>query len=67
MDALLQSAPDAAAESKLLLLEQAGLQLSDQQVRALAHQAAAKRASPEAAEGLQSFQDKRRPAWYPTG
>ena len=67
VDALLQSAPDAAAESKLLLLEQAGLQLSDQQVRALALQAAAKRASPEAAEGLQSFQDKRRAAWYPGG
>ena len=67
VDALLQSAPDAAAESKLLLLEQAGLQLSEQQVRSLALQAAAKRASPEAAEGLQSFQDKRRPAWYPSG
>ena len=67
VDALLQSAPDAAAESKLLLLEQAGLQLSDQQVRALALQAAAKRASPEAAEGLQSSRDKRRAAWYPSG
>jgi methylglutaconyl-CoA hydratase len=67
IDALLQSAPDAAADSKLLLLEQAGLQLSEQQVRALALQAAAKRASPEAAEGLQSFQDKRKPSWYPSG
>jgi methylglutaconyl-CoA hydratase len=67
VDALLQSAPDAAAESKLLLLEEAGLQLSEQRVRALAHQAAAKRASPEAAEGLQSFQEKRKPAWYPSG
>jgi methylglutaconyl-CoA hydratase len=67
VDALLQSAPDAAAESKLLLLEQAGLQISEQQVRALALQAAVKRASPEAAEGLQSFQEKRKPAWYPGG
>jgi methylglutaconyl-CoA hydratase len=67
VDALLHSAPEAAAESKLLLLEQAGLQLSEQQVRALALQAAAKRASPEAAEGLRSFQEKRKPAWYPGG
>jgi methylglutaconyl-CoA hydratase len=66
VDALLQSAPDAAAESKLLVLEQAGLQISEQQVRALALQAAVKRASPEAAEGLLSFQEKRKPAWYPS-
>ena len=63
--ALLQSAPEAAAATKLLLLEQAGLQLSEQRVRALARQAAAKRASAEAAEGLRSFQDKRSPAWCP--
>jgi methylglutaconyl-CoA hydratase len=66
VDALLQSAPDAAAESKLLVLEQAGLQISEQQVRALALQAAVKRASPEAAEGLLSFQEQRKPAWYPS-
>jgi methylglutaconyl-CoA hydratase len=66
VDALLQSAPDAAAESKLLVLEQAGLQISEQQVRALALQAAVKRASPEAAEGLLSFHEKRKPAWYPS-
>ena len=67
VDALLQSAPDAAADSKLLILEQTGLQPSEQQVRALALQAAVKRASAEAAEGLQSFQEKRRPSWYPSG
>jgi methylglutaconyl-CoA hydratase len=66
VDALLQSAPDAAAESKLLVLEQARLQISEQQVRALALQAAVKRASPEAAEGLLSFHEKRKPAWYPS-
>ena len=67
VEALLQSAPEAVAHSKLLLLEQAGLLLSEQQVRALAAQAALKRTSPEAAEGLESFQAKRRPAWYPAG
>jgi methylglutaconyl-CoA hydratase len=64
LDALLQSAPEAVADSKLLLLEEAGLLLSEQQIRALALQAAMRRASPEAAEGLRSFQEKRRPAWY---
>ena len=59
LEALLQSAPEAVAESKLLLLEEAGLLLSEQQVRSLALQAAAKRASPEAAEGLRSFHAKR--------
>jgi methylglutaconyl-CoA hydratase len=67
VEAMLQSAPEAVADSKLLFLEQAGLLLSQQQVRALAFQAAAKRTSPEAAEGLESFQAKRRPAWYPAG
>jgi methylglutaconyl-CoA hydratase len=67
IDALLQSAPEAVADSKLLFLEQAGLLLSPQQVRALASQAALKRVSREAVEGLASFQAKRRPAWDPTG
>ena len=63
VDALLQSAPDAVAQAKLLLLEEANLLLSEQRVRALALQAAVKRASPEAAEGLQSFLEKRRASW----
>jgi methylglutaconyl-CoA hydratase len=67
IEALLQSAPEAVVDAKLLFLEQAGLLLSEQAVRALAFQAAAKRASPEAAEGLESFAAKRGPAWYPTG
>jgi methylglutaconyl-CoA hydratase len=67
VDALLQSAPDAVAQSKLLLLEDAGLLLSEQRVQALALQAALKRASPEAAEGLQSFLAKRRASWHEPG
>jgi methylglutaconyl-CoA hydratase len=64
IEALLQSAPEAVAQSKQLVLAQAGLELTPQQVRALALQAAVKRASPEAAEGLRSFLEKRRPSWY---
>jgi methylglutaconyl-CoA hydratase len=64
IEALLQSAPEAVAQSKRLVLAQAGLELTPQQVQALARQAAVKRASPEAAEGLGSFLEKRRPSWY---
>ena len=51
-------------ETKRLVLAEAGLELSEQDVEALAAQAAVRRASPEAAEGLASFQQKRDPAWY---
>ena len=65
IDAVLLGAPEAVAESKALVAEHAGLVLSDQTVRALAAQAAVRRASPEAAEGLLSFLEKRKPSWYP--
>ena len=65
VDAILLSAPGAVGESKALVAEHAGLTISDQTVRALAVQAAVKRASPAAAEGLQSFLEKRKPGWYP--
>jgi methylglutaconyl-CoA hydratase len=64
VEAVLQSAPDAVRDSKRLVLAHAGLDLSDQQVEALSVQAALRRASPEAAEGLASFRDQRDPAWY---
>jgi methylglutaconyl-CoA hydratase len=62
--AILRSAPEAVRDSKRLVLAHAGLDLSDQQVEALSVQAALKRASAEAAEGLASFRDQRDPAWY---
>jgi methylglutaconyl-CoA hydratase len=64
IEAILRSAPDAVRDSKRLVLTYAGLDLSDQQVEALSVQAALKRASAEAAEGLASFRDQRDPAWY---
>jgi methylglutaconyl-CoA hydratase len=63
VEAVLQSAPDAVCDTKRLVLAHAGLDLSDQQVEALSVQAALRRASPEAAEGLASFRDQRDPAW----
>jgi methylglutaconyl-CoA hydratase len=64
IEAILKSAPEAVRDSKRLVLAHAGLDLSDQQVEALAVQAASSRVSAEAAEGLASFQDKRDPSWY---
>ena len=64
IEAILRSAPEAVRETKRMVLAQAGLALSEQDVEALAAQAAIKRASPEAAEGLASFEQKRDPAWY---
>jgi methylglutaconyl-CoA hydratase len=64
IEAILRSAPEAVRETKRLVLAQAGLALSEQDVEALAAQAAIRRASPEAAEGLASFEGKRDPSWY---
>lgn len=64
VDALLRSAPQAVQETKRLVLARAGLELSEQEVEALAVQAAVRRASPEAAEGLASFEARRDPFWY---
>jgi methylglutaconyl-CoA hydratase len=64
VDAILRSAPDAVRDSKRLVLAHAGLDLTEQQVEALAVQAAVKRASAEAADGLASFLDEQDPPWY---
>lgn len=65
IDHLLRAAPDAVTQTKALVLDHAGLILTDRQVLRLADQAATKRASTEAAEGLRSFAAKRVPGWYP--
>jgi methylglutaconyl-CoA hydratase len=64
VEAILRNAPGAVRDSKRLVLAHAGLELSDQEAEALAVQAAVRRASAEAAEGLASFRDKRDPSWY---
>jgi methylglutaconyl-CoA hydratase len=64
IEAILKSAPEAVRDCKRLVLAHAGLDLSEQQVEALSVQAALRRASAEAAEGLASFRDQRDPGWY---
>lgn len=65
IDALLLAGPEAALASKALVLEHGGLRIEEPTVRALAVEAATRRASAEAEEGLQSFLERRRPRWYP--
>ena len=65
IDALLMCGPDAIAETKACALELAGQVLGDDLAARLARMHAAKRMTPEGAEGLASFVEKRKPAWYP--
>ncbi len=65
VDALLMSAPDAAAQTKRRALLEAGLVIGDEHFEALIAEHSAKRQTAEAVEGLASFLEKRPPSWYP--
>lgn len=65
IDALLHCAPDALAQSKAAILKYAGLHYSELDRADMAHPHAMKRLTDEAGEGLASFLEKRKPAWYP--
>lgn len=65
IDALLQGGPEALRKSKQLVIDMAGLAVSDSLAEVLAAQHAAKRQTDEAEEGLRSFLEKRDPNWYP--
>lgn len=67
IEALLMSAPDALAQTKRRALIEAGLVLGDAHFEALVLEHSAKRQTHEAREGLDSFREKRDPAWYPAG
>jgi methylglutaconyl-CoA hydratase len=64
VDQLLQNAPEANAQTKVLAIEHAWGGLSTETLARLIEQHAAKRQSAEAAEGLASFREKRPAAWY---
>ncbi|MGH6671211.1 MAG: enoyl-CoA hydratase-related protein [Xanthobacteraceae bacterium] len=61
--AILQNGPDAIAQTKALTLQSAWAQLDDAAFERLVESHAAKRQSPEAAEGLASFAGKRAAKW----
>lgn len=64
VDALLMTAPHATTATKLRSMQVAGAFVDDGVFRDLVHEHAATRRLPEAAEGLASFHEKRKPAWY---
>ena len=65
IDGVLMAAPEAVAVTKRLVRQTAGLETSDEFREHLAIEAATRRHSAEAKEGLASFAEKRKPAWYP--
>jgi methylglutaconyl-CoA hydratase len=65
VEALLMSGPEALANSKRLALEVAHAYFPDELFESLVVQHAATRQSTEAAEGTQSFLEKRLPSWFP--
>ena len=65
VDALLMNAPAATAATKLRALGVAGAFVDDAALRDLVREHAATRQLDEAAEGLASFREKRKPRWYP--
>jgi methylglutaconyl-CoA hydratase len=68
LEHLLLAAPEAVAATKRLAREVAAAALPAQEMaERLAREAAERRRSPEAAEGLASFFEKRQPRWYPSG
>jgi methylglutaconyl-CoA hydratase len=62
---VLENGPDAIAQTKALVLQQAFGDLSAGAFTTLIESHAAKRQSPEAAEGLASFKEKRAAKWTP--
>jgi methylglutaconyl-CoA hydratase len=64
IDALLMCGPDAIAQTKVCALELEGQVMDDATAARLARMHANKRMTPESAEGLASFLEKRNPAWF---
>jgi methylglutaconyl-CoA hydratase len=65
VDALLMNAPNATSATKLRSLEVAGAIIDELVFADLVREHAAVRQLGEAAEGLASFREKRKPGWYP--
>lgn len=67
VEELLAAAPEAAAMTKQLVAEAVETLGSLAFHERIVREAAARRYSAEAAEGLASFAEKRRPGWHPAG
>jgi methylglutaconyl-CoA hydratase len=64
---LLLAGPEAVALTKALVAEAVAAPLGDAFAARIIEAAAIRRRAAEAAEGLQSFAEKRKPGWYPAG
>lgn len=62
---ILMNGPDAVAETKKILFNVAGLNISDELAESLAQSHSDKRQTAEGAEGLLSFHEKRPAVWFP--
>jgi methylglutaconyl-CoA hydratase len=65
IDGVLMAAPEAVAVTKRLVRRTARLETDAEFREILAVEAATRRHSAEAKEGLASFAEKRKPSWYP--
>jgi methylglutaconyl-CoA hydratase len=65
VEAVLMNAPAATSATKLRALATAGAFLDDGEMRDLVEEHSRVRQQAEAKEGLLSFKEKRKPAWYP--
>jgi methylglutaconyl-CoA hydratase len=65
VEAVLMNAPGATSATKMRTLAAARAFIDDAEMRELIEEHARTRQQDEAAEGLDSFREKRRPGWYP--
>jgi methylglutaconyl-CoA hydratase len=65
VDALLMAAPEATAMTKRLIAESIAAPMTRAFAERIAAEGAERRRLPEAAEGLTSFAERRKPGWYP--
>jgi len=65
VDDLLRAGPEAVAITKRLIADAAETPFTPEFHDRIVAEAAARRRSPEGAEGLASFREKRPPSWYP--
>lgn len=66
VSSILMNGPDAVAETKKILFDVAGLNMSDSLAESLAKSHSDKRQTAEAEEGLLSFHEKRQASWFPS-
>jgi methylglutaconyl-CoA hydratase len=67
VEAVLMNAPAATTATKLRTLASADAFIDDGELRDLIEEHSRTRQQAEATEGLASFREKRKPAWYPAG